>query len=135
MNDFNYIFHFLVNMYSDAIYKISISPHICALYSTKPVLDIKVAFDMQSHESKSKLLFTNNTKILQFKLLYITLEFLLFNNLMFYLHIIIGAVKSLLIKIHVMHLQLVYEALYHSYHIVHMYTCIWIKLITITIRK
>lgn len=102
-------------------------------FSTKPVLDIKVAFDMQSHESKSMLLFTKNIEILQFKLLYITFEFLLFNNLMFYLHIIIGVVKSLQIKIHVMHL--VYEALYHSYHIVHMYTCIWIKLITITIRK
>lgn len=63
----------------------------------------------------------------------ITLEFLLFNNLMFYLHIIICVVKSLQIKIHVMHL--VYEALYHSYHIAHMYTCILIKLITITIRK
>lgn len=64
-------------------------------FSTKPVLDIKVTFDIQSHESKSKLLFTKNIEILQFKLLYITLEFLLFNNLMFYLHIIIGVVKSL----------------------------------------
>lgn len=61
-------------------------------FSTKPVLDIKVAFDIQSHESKS---FTKNIEILQFKLIYITLEFLLFNNLMFYLHIIIGVVKSL----------------------------------------
>lgn len=64
-------------------------------FSTKPVLDIQVAFDIQSHESKSKLLFTKNIEILQFKLLYITLEFLLFNNLMFYLHIIIGVVNSL----------------------------------------
>lgn len=61
-------------------------------FSTKPVLDIQVAFDIQSHESKSKLLFTKNIEILQFKLLYITLEFLLFNNLMFYLQ---GVVKSL----------------------------------------
>lgn len=66
-------------------------------FSTKPVLDIKVAFDIQSHESKSNVscCLPKNIEILQFKLLYITLEFLLFNNLMFYLHIIIGVVKSL----------------------------------------
>lgn len=61
-------------------------------FSTKPVLDIKVAFDIQSHESKSNVSCCLPN---QFKLLYITLEFLLFNNLMFYLHIIIGVVKSL----------------------------------------